>query len=137
MRILALDYGLARTGLAISDLSGVLATPLFALPSYNTDRLIAEIQSVIEEKGVTEIIMGLPARTDGQKSEMQNKVRDFASQLTDKTGMKIKFIDEKFTTVIASQKLHQNNINSKKQKGMIDAAAAAVMLQDWIDSHRK
>ena len=137
MRVLALDYGLARTGLAISDLSGVLATPLFALPSYNTDRLIDGICDVIKEKSVTKIIMGMPSRTDGQISEMQGKVRDFAAQLTEKSGMEIEFIDEKFTTVIASQKLHQNNINAKKQKGLIDAAAASVMLQDWLDSHRR
>ena len=137
MRILAVDYGTVRTGLAISDPTGLIATPFGVFPGYDAEKLAGKSCEVVCEKKVTGIIMGMPVRTDGKKSEMQEKILSFAELLSVKTGINIEFVDEKFTTVIASQKLHQNNKNAKQQKKIIDAAAAAVLLQDWLDSRRK
>ena len=82
------------------------------------------------------MIIGKPLRTDGNKSEMAEKCETFAAELRELTGMEIESVDERFTTVIASQHLHANSINAKKQKKTIDAAAAAVLLQGYIDSRK-
>ena len=119
MKILAIDYGIARTGVATCDPLETIASPLCVIPSYNHEKLVAEL-----------------LRTDGNKSEMAEKCEVFAAELRELTGMDVESVDERFTTVIASQHLHANSINAKKQKKTIDAAAAAVLLQGYIDSRK-
>lgn len=133
MRILAVDYGTARTGLAISDPTGTLASPLCVLNIKNRNRLIEAIKDKVAEYKIEKIIIGSPKRTDGRDSEMQNKINDFAELLFSATELKPEFINETYTTVIAAKKLHENQKNSKQQKSIIDSAAAAVFLQDYLD----
>ena len=137
MKILAVDYGMSRTGLAVSDPSGTIATPIPHLPSKNENRLLTSLLEVIEEIRPDRIIMGLPLRTDMKESEMVGKVRSFAQRLEDASGLKIEFQSEMYTTVIASKLLHENDKNTKKQRSLIDSAAAAVLLQTYLDKLKK
>ena len=137
MKILAIDYGIARTGVATCDPLETIASPLCVIPSYNHEKLVAELLRVIKESGAQKLIIGKPLRTDGNKSEMAEKCEAFAVELRELTGMDVESVDERFTTVIASQHLHANSINAKKQKKTIDAAAAAVLLQGYIDSRKE
>lgn len=138
MRILSVDYGVARTGIAICDETEVLATPLYSIPSYNEQKLLSELLTVIKDQKAELIIVGKPLRTDGKNSEIALKAERFARILQEESGVDVQLYDERFTTVIASKKLHANEKSTKKQRSLIDAAAAAVLLQDFIDKrHRK
>lgn len=133
MKILAVDYGLARTGLAVSDATATIATPLSCIPSRNEDRMFDALLGVIDDIKPDKIIIGLPLRTDMRQSEMSVKVSAFRERLRNATGMDIELYNEMYTTVIASRLLHQNEKKSKEQRGIIDSAAAAVLLQDYLD----
>ena len=114
MKILAVDYGMSRTGLAVSDPSGTIATPIPHMKNKNENRLLASLLEVIEEIRPDRIIMGLPLSTDMKESEMVGKVRSFAQRLEDASGLKIDFQSEMYTTVIASKLLHENDKNTKR-----------------------
>jgi len=133
MRILAVDYGLARTGIAVSDETCTIATPLECIPSRNEDKLLEGLVKLIDEIKPSRIIMGLPIRTDLKESDMAAKVRAFAERITEATGIVPELKNEMYTTVIASKRLHENEKNAKKQRGLIDSAAAAVLLQEILD----
>ena len=133
MKILAVDYGLAITGLAVSDATATIATPLPCIPSRNEDRMFAALLDVIKNVAPEKIIIGLPLRTDMKKSEMADRVEAFREKLKSETGKDIELYNEMYTTVIASRLLHQNEKKSKEQRGIIDSAAAAVLLQEYLD----
>jgi putative Holliday junction resolvase len=135
MRILAIDYGTARTGLAVSDPSGILASPLCVIKVKNMKQTAEAVKEKIDELKIEKIIMGCPIRTDGKDkdSEMKKKVEAFAEILFNKTGLKAELVNEVYTTVIASQKLHENEKNAKQQRANIDSVAASILLQDYLD----
>lgn len=137
MKILAIDYGLTRTGLAISDMTGFLASPLPFIYSYNEDKLLEGISDICRKNAVETIIIGLPMRTDGGRSEMADKVLLFKNKLEERTGLSVFPMNEMYTTVIASRQLHENNKKAKDQKNLIDSAAATVLLQDYLDGKNK
>ena len=136
MKILAVDYGLSRTGLAVSDIMGTIATPLEHLPSRNEDKMLAALLNVISTVKPEKIIMGLPLRTDMRESDMAERVKAFAVRLKDECGLEVELLSEMYTTVIASKLLHENEKNSKKHRGLIDSAAAAVLLQSYLDKQK-
>ena len=137
MRVLAIDYGLARTGVALSDPTGTIASPYRVIPSRNYEKLLEEVGAVIGQVQPQTVILGFPNRTDGAESEMCLRVRSFADDLTRRFGVTPTLRDEKYTTVIAAQKLHDNGVRAKEQRSSIDAAAAAVLLQDYLDEISK
>ena len=136
MKILAVDYGLSRTGLAVSDIMGMIATPLEHLPSRNEDKMLTALLAVIANIRPEKIIMGLPLRTDMRESDMAERVKAFAVRLREASGLEVELLSEMYTTVIASKLLHENEKNSKKQRGLIDSAAAAVLLQSYLDKQK-
>ena len=135
-RILAIDYGTRRTGIAVSDPLGQITTPLPHIPMKTNDHLCNDILKLIEDYKIKKIILGLPLRTDGKAGDTEAKVREFHALLTEKISIETEFVCEAFTTVIASQKLHEKGKNAKQQRQIIDSAAAAVMLQGYLDGHR-
>ncbi len=137
MKLLAVDYGLSRTGLAVSDPSGTIATPIAHIPSRNEDRMLASLLEVIQNVEPDKIIIGLPLRTDMKKSDMAERICSFASRLKEASGLDVEFQNEMYTTVIASKLLHENEKNAKKQRPLIDSAAAAVLLQAYLDNMKK
>ena len=136
MRILAIDYGMSRTGIAVSDPTGLIASPYAVIPSRNYEKLLTSVGDVLSAVSPEKVILGLPSRTDGIESEMCQRVTRFREELKSRFGVDAELIDEKYTTVIASQMLHANGTKAKEQRKSIDAAAAAVLLQGYLDAHR-
>lgn len=136
MRILAIDYGLARTGIAVSDPTGLIASPYKVIPSRNYEKLLEGISTVLSEVSPRKVLLGYPGRTDGTKSEMCNRVERLRNEIRQRYGIEAEFVDEKYTTVIASQMLHAGGTKAKEQRKTIDAAAAAVLLQGYLDANR-
>ena len=137
MRIMAVDLGLARTGIALCDKNEILASPYCVLEAMGRTRLTKSVLEIIEKEKVEKVIIGLPLRTDGKESEMTGKARSFAAFLEKRTEAEVLLLNEAFTTVIAAQKLHENEMNAKNQRKTIDSAAAAVLLQGYIDANKK
>ena len=136
MRVMAIDYGMARTGIALSDPTGLIASPYQVIPSRNYEKLLSGIGQVLTEVSPDQVILGYPGRTDGVKSEMCERVERFREALKTRYGIEVELVDEKYTTVIASQMLHAGGIRVKEQRKNIDAAAAAVLLQGYLDGRK-
>ncbi len=136
MRILAIDYGMARTGIAVSDPTGLIASPYQVIPSRNYEKLLIAVGEILSNLSPDKVILGYPGRTDGAKSEMCQRVERFRNELYQRFGVDAELIDEKYTTVIASQMLHAGGTKAKEQRKNIDAAAAAVLLQGYLDQRR-
>lgn len=133
---MAIDLGLSRTGIALCDKTEILASPYCVLEAMGRTRLTKSVLEIIEKEQVEKVLVGLPLRTDGKESEMTQKARSFAEFLSKRTPVEVLLLNEAYTTVIAAQKLHENNIAAKKQRQTIDAAAAAVLLQSYLDGER-
>ncbi len=141
MRLLGIDFGERRVGLAITDPSGKLARPLRTLRgSTSRERLVAElldeIRRLSEEDGVSHIVIGLPLRTDGSPTGLTARVRALAGALAARTTVPVVLQDERLTSREAEQRLALREPDWRKRKIRLDAAAAAVILQDYVDEHR-
>lgn len=134
---MGIDYGLRRIGIALSDATHLIAKGYETINwnGRDIDWALNRISEIIKEQDVTDIVLGRPLRTDGTKSETEEKVEAFAGLLTETAGLPIHYIDERFTTVIASQYLHAAGKKADKHKKVIDQVAAEVLLQDWLDRH--
>lgn len=137
MIILAVDYGDVRTGLAISDPSETLASPVCSITQRNPDLLAQEIAGIVEERKVNRIIVGLPKNMDGSCGARAEKCRAFASLLHQITGAETELQDERLTTVSAHQALNRTNTRGKKRKAVIDQVSAVMILQDYLDSKNR
>jgi putative Holliday junction resolvase len=134
MRILAIDYGSQRIGLALSDPTGTLARPLPFLPAKSDNKLAREIVALAQKEEVKLLILGLPRHMNGSLGEAATKVQAFAVELGKATSLPIKLIDERLSTVQASRQLQEAGRNSRAQRGRIDSEAAAVLLQGYLDT---
>jgi len=133
MRILAIDYGSQRIGLALSDPTGTLARPLPFLPAKADARLVREIAELAQKEEAGLILLGLPRHMNGSLGEAATKVQAFASLLEKATPIPLKLVDERLSTVQASRQLQEAGKNSRKQRRCIDSEAAAVLLQGYLD----
>ncbi len=133
MRILAIDYGSQRIGLALSDPTGTLSRPLPFLPAKADGKLAKEIAALVAKEKVELILLGLPRNMSGELGEAAAKVKAFAAIFEKATPVKIKFVDERLSTVQASRQLHEAGKDSRKQRGQIDSEAASVLLQGYLD----
>ena len=132
MRVLGLDVGDARIGLALSDPTGMLASPFGFVERGTSD--LADIVSVAEENEVAEIVVGLPLSMSGDSGAQAGKVREFIRDLKSRTDLPIKTVDERLSTVQAQGMLRQSGRRRRdRDRGEIDAAAAAVILQTYLD----
>jgi putative Holliday junction resolvase len=134
MRILAIDYGSRRIGLALSDPTGTLARPLPFVPAKADAKLAREIAGLAKKEKVHLILLGLPRNMDGSLGEAAAKVQAFAAVLGPTTPIAIKLIDERLSTVQASRQLQEAGKNARQQRGKIDSEAACVLLQGYLDS---
>jgi len=129
---LAIDHGDARIGIAATDPEGILAHPVETIARRLTDPL-ERIAALVAERGIRTLVVGLPLRTDGSEGDSAAKVRAFAARLSARLpGLPLHFIDESFTTQAAAAKLHQAGRNAKRQKSIIDQAAAVEILNEWM-----
>ncbi len=132
MRILGIDHGTVRVGLALSDELGALAHPLETVPEAQALRRIAE---VVRERGVTAVVLGLPLRLDGTEGSAAERVRRFLGALRPRLppDVPVHLRDESLSTVTAAEHLRAAGRRAERQKPVIDQAAAAVILQEYLD----
>jgi putative holliday junction resolvase len=135
MRHLGLDIGDRRIGIAMSDPGQILASPVCTLIRDNDETTIKHIMDIIEKNNVGKIIIGMPYSLRGYLNEQTTKVVNFTEKLKEKTDIPIEFIDERFSTVTAEQMMIQAGKKSDKRKEKRDSAAAALILQEYLDSH--
>lgn len=132
MRIMGIDYGDARTGVAISDLTCTIAGSAAVVPSRNTEKAIADIVRLSKENQVGEIVVGLPRNMDGTEGARAEFCRAFAEKLKEATGLPVAMWDERRTTVEAHNILSQHNYHGKKRKDTVDAVAATLILEGYL-----
>ena len=133
-RLLAIDYGARRVGLALSDPLKMIASPYRTIIKKNNTILIEEIERIIAAEDVELTIIGLPLGMSGQKTEQTKKVEEFVDKLTDR-GIIIKYEDERWSSVAAKRSMKEQNIKSGYNKGLVDQTAAAIFLQQYLDRH--
>ena len=136
MRILAIDYGSTRIGLALSDPTGTLARPLPFVPAKADAKLARELAELAKKEEVHLILLGLPRHMDGSFGEAAALVQAFAATLGQATPIPIQLIDERLSTVQASRQLQEAGKNTRKQRNQIDSEAACVLLQGYLDSQQ-
>jgi len=141
MRVLAIDVGQRRVGLAISDPTRTLARPLTTLtvtPEKVIDQVAHEIaQLAAEDDGIAEIVVGMPVRLDGSPSGQTEHVTRFVTALQSRTAIPIRLADERLTSREAESRLAMTERDWRKRKKSLDAAAAAIFLQDYLDHQRQ
>ena len=133
MRILALDYGRKRIGVAISDPLGITAQPQPYLPA--SKKIIEEVQTLVQVKQIEKIIVGLPLTMKGTDSEMTIEVRAFTKNLQEKILIPIELYDERCTSDSANRLLIEANVSRQKRKEVVDSIAAAILLQSYMMEH--
>ena len=136
MIILSVDYGDKRTGIAVCDKLEMLASPVCVITEWNIDALANKIIDVANEKKAEEIVVGLPKNMDGSEGFRADACKELGEKLKALTEVPIKFWDERLTTVSAHKILSDNNVRGKKRKAVVDAVAADIILQDYIDSRK-
>jgi putative holliday junction resolvase len=127
LRVLALDYGSARCGVAVSDPSGTLATPLEPVPKPGTKRGLQRIAQLVGELGAERIVVGLPVSLAGGDSAQTRETRSFADRLQAAVDVPVELYDERFTTALAQQ---------AGGSAALDSRAAAVLLDEWLNVGR-
>lgn len=132
MRIMGIDYGDARTGIAISDLLCSIVGSTTVIHSRNAEKTLAQIAQIAQEKEVGEIVMGLPKNMDGTEGPRAALCREFAERVVTATGLPVKLWDERRTTVEAHNILSEHNYHGKKRKDTVDAVAASLILEGYL-----
>ena len=134
MRILALDHGTRRIGVAASDEMKMIASPLEYIPAEPLDKVIARIQQLIREKDVELILIGMPRNMDGSYGPAALKVQEFIAVLKDTVAIPIQTWDERLTSAQAQRFLIQGGVRRRERKEKVDKMAASILLQSYLDS---
>ena len=132
-RILCLDVGDVRIGLAMSDIMKIIANPLETLKRKNTQADFDYILNICKQNDVELIISGLPLSMNGQENVQTQKTREFIEVLQSQTNIPIKFVDERLTTVSAQRVLIESGMRRENRKNVVDKVAAAIILQGYLD----
>ena len=132
MRIMAIDYGDAHTGAAVSDLTGLLAGYTQVIHSRRREEILAGLGRIIQEYGVTELVLGYPKNMDGTLGPRAEKAEAFARDLEEAFGLPVRLWDERRTTIDAHQILAFAGQNAKKRKKTVDGVAAALILEGYL-----
>lgn len=133
MRILALDHGTKRIGVAISDELKMIAQPIEFIPAEPIDGVWLRLQALLNEKEVELIIIGMPRNMDGTYGPAAEKVREFIAALREKIPTPVRTWDERLTSAQANRVMIDANVRRDKRKEKVDAMAAAVLLQSFLD----
>ena len=136
MKIMAIDYGDAHTGIAISDATGTLAGFSTVINSRRAETVAQEICALIPQHGVTELVLGYPKNMDSTVGPRAEKAAAFGQTLRQLTGLPVTLWDERRTTIDAHNILFNNGQNAKKRKKTVDAVAAALMLEGYLTRKR-
>ena len=131
-KIMGIDYGDARTGVAISDLLCSIVGSTYVVPSRNTEKAIADIVKLAKDNMVGQIVVGLPKNMDGTEGSRAGLCREFAEKLKEATGLPVAMWDERRTTVEAHNILSLHNYHGQKRKNTVDAVAASLILEGYL-----
>ena len=136
MKIMAVDLGQVRTGLAVSDPTEQLASPVGTITEKNTDKLLEKMAAAARKQGVQQLVVGHPRNMDGSRGESARRAETFAASLEKAAALPVVLWDERMTTVSAIGYLNQTDTRGKKRKAVVDTVAATIILQDYLDSRR-
>lgn len=136
-RILGIDYGQRRVGLAVSDALGITAQGLETVHHTNEDQLLAQLGKIIDMYGIEKIVVGFPLHMDGTYGEKAKEVDRFMKRLTDHFQLPVIAWDERLTTSAAHRTMHEMGRKAKGAKGKVDRIAAALILQNYLDSVKR
>lgn len=136
MRIMAIDYGDARTGVAVSDPTGLLAGYTTVIQSRKAEVVAAEIARLAKEQGVEELVMGFPRNMDGTEGPRAELYRTFAKQVEEAVALPVHLWDERRTTIEAHAILHESGKKMKAHKKNVDAVAATLILEGYLTYRR-
>jgi len=135
-KLMGIDYGDVRTGIAVSDGLGLLACGVGTYKATGKRELLAILTALAEEHGVDEFVMGNPINMNGTVGERSEKVQRLADALSERTGKPVHLFDERCTTMAAHQILNMTDTRGKKRKDVVDTLSAQIILQNYMDSHR-
>ena len=135
-RILGVDFGDTRTGLALSDPSRLLASGLETLSPGGMEKTAEAVAKVAKERDAAAVVVGLPKNMDGTEGFRAVRCREFAEKLSALTGLPVAMLDERLTTVSASRYLNETNTRGTARKGVIDTLSAQIILQNALDRLR-
>ena len=136
MRIMAIDYGDARIGLAVSDLTCTLCGEAWTMEEWNMERAATRIVEEAKKREVGTLVLGLPKNMDGSEGESALGAREFGAKLAEASGLPLDFQDERGTTVTAHSFLNETNTRGKKRKAVVDAVAAVIILENYLQRRR-
>jgi putative holliday junction resolvase len=136
MRAAAIDLGRVRVGLAVSDELGAIAHPRPTLDGRDTGRLVASLAKIAAAEGIDLFVVGLPRTLRGDDGPAARQARAFALRLSRDTGIKVELLDERWTTKEAYSRLAEQGLDQRKARLRVDSAAAAIVLQTWLDRAR-
>ena len=134
MRVMAIDYGDARTGVALSDPSGLLTGFTTVIHSRNRETVLAQLAALCKERGADRLVMGFPRNMDGTEGERAALSREFAELLRAETGLEVVLWDERRSSIEAHAILHANGRKEKDHRKNVDAVAASLMLEGYLGS---
>lgn len=132
MKVLAIDFGEARIGLALSDPAGKLAVPLTTLARTSDQDAISQIHKIVTEEEVEHLVMGEPRNMDGTRGEAVTRVRSFRKKLLAQICLPCDLADESLTSVAARERLRDAGVDPRRHPGRIDAVAAQILLEQYL-----
>ena len=136
-RAAAVDFGTVRVGLAVADELGLMAHPRPHLSARDPRRLLDELARLADEEGIGVFVVGLPRTLAGGEGKAAQRARRFAMALRERTGRRVVLLDERLSTVEAEGRLRAQGLDSRSQRARIDSAAAAILLQSYLDGQRR
>lgn len=136
MKILAVDLGLARTGIAVSDPREMLASPIGTVEERDPERLAQKVAAIAAEQKAELLVVGHPKNMDGTRGESAQRAEAFAQRVGELAGLPVQLWDERMTTVSAIGYLNQTDVRGKKRKQVVDTVSATIILQGFLDSRR-
>jgi putative holliday junction resolvase len=136
-RVLGIDLGEKRIGLALSDPLGMIASPLGKIEFKGEDNLVAEIEKVVKEKQVAELVVGHPIRTSGKQGEQALAAEKFAGLLRERLKLPVHLVDERMTTAGAEKALLESDMSRGKRREVRDQVAASLILQSFLERNRQ
>jgi putative Holliday junction resolvase len=133
MRVLAIDHGSKRVGLALSDPTGTIALPLEYVPAQPAANLLSRLQAIVSEREVAEVLVGIPRNMNGTYGPAAEKAREFVAALEQVLTVPVKTWDERLTSVQANRFLIETGMRREKRRERVDETAAALLLQSYLD----
>ena len=136
MKIMAIDYGDKRTGIAFCDIRETLASPYTVISESYLPKLITKLKAIIDKEKPEKIVIGLPRNMDGSFGYRTEECKNLGEELSKVINLDIDYQDERLTTVMAHSILSENNVRGKKRKETVDAVSAVMILQSYIDKRK-